>query len=88
MITSKLKKTLVSKSKTLEPILRVGKNGLTDSVIIEIKKQLHKKKLIKIKFLKAAIGDKKKKEFAKEVAERTNSILIHQVGFVVVLYRT
>ena len=88
MISSKLKKDLISKSKTLEPIMRIGKSGLTDSVIIEIKKQVHRRKLIKIKFLRAAIEDKKKKDFAKEIAERTNSELIHQVGFVIVLYRS
>ena len=31
--------------------------------------------------------DKSKKEFAEEVASKTNSELIHQVGFVVVLYK-
>ena len=78
-------KELVKRSKTLEPIIRIGKSGLTENVISEIKKQLTKRKLIKVKFLKSALGDMKRKDFAKEIAEKTDSELIHQVGFVVVL---
>jgi len=80
-------KKLKEKSKTLEPIIRVGKNGLTENTIKEIKKQLNKKKLIKVKFLRSFIGDKNKKEVAKEIAQKTNSQLIDSVGFVVVLYK-
>jgi len=32
------KKKLKLKSKMMEPIVRIGKNGITDKVIIEIKK--------------------------------------------------
>lgn len=81
------KQELVEKAKKLEPVLRIGKNGLTSGVVEEIKKQLKKKKLIKVKFLKAALEEKNRKEFAKEIAEKTDGELIHQVGFVVVLYK-
>ena len=80
-------KKLKDKAKTLEPVIRIGKNGLTESTIKEIKKQLNKKKLIKVKLLKAFISDKNKKEVAKEIAEKTSSQLIYMVGFVVVLYK-
>jgi len=80
-------KNLKEKSKLLEPIVRIGKNGLTDNMIKEIKKNLVKKKLIKVKFLKGALQDKNKKEFAMEVAEKTGAKLIDAVGFVVVLYK-
>jgi len=78
---------LKERAKTLEPVIRIGKNGFTENIIKEIKKQLNKKKLIKIKFLRAFISDKNKKEIAKEIAQKTNSRLIDQVGFVVVLYK-
>ncbi|MDP7180497.1 MAG: YhbY family RNA-binding protein [Candidatus Woesearchaeota archaeon] len=79
------KKDLKEKAKTLEPVIRIGKSGLSDGTIAEIKKQLEKKKLIKIKLLKAAIKDKDKKQLANELAEKTDSLLIDRVGFVVVL---
>ena len=80
-------KKLKEKAKTLEPDIRIGKNGLTESTIKEIKKQLNKKKLIKVKLLRAFISDKNKKEVAKEIAEKTSSNLIYMVGFVIVLYK-
>jgi len=80
-------KKLKEKAKTLEPVIRIGKNGLTENTIKEIKKQLNKKKLIKVKLLRAFISDKNKKEVAKEIAQKTNSQLIDLVGFVIVLYK-
>lgn len=77
-------KQMRSKAKLLEPMVRIGKNGLTEASINEIKKQLKKKKLIKIKLLKS-IEDRKK--LAKEIAEKTDSVLIESVGFVVVVYK-
>jgi RNA-binding protein len=78
---------LKSKAMLLEPIINVGKAGLTDSVIEEIKLQLKKRKLIKVKFLKSAIENKDKKQLAQELVSKTNAQLIHKVGFVVVLYK-
>jgi RNA-binding protein len=74
-------------AKLLDPIMRIGKNGLTDNTIKEIEKQLKKRRLIKIKMLRAFFEGKNKKEVAKEIAEKTNSILIDSVGFVVVLLK-
>ncbi|MBI4150322.1 YhbY family RNA-binding protein [Candidatus Woesearchaeota archaeon] len=77
---------LRDEARNLESIIRIGKNGLTDSVIAEIVSQLKKKRLIKLKLLKAFLEGKDKKETAKEIAEKTKSVLVQQVGFVVVLY--
>jgi RNA-binding protein len=81
------KKELKSKAMLLEPIINIGKGGLTDSVIEEIKVQLKRKKLIKVKFLKSALIKKDKKELAQELVDKTNAQLIHKVGFVVILYK-
>jgi RNA-binding protein YhbY len=68
------------------PILvRVGKAGITDSIIGEIKKHVKKRKMVKVKFLPAHASGKDKRQFAKELAEKTGTKTIHQVGFVVVL---
>jgi len=80
-------KELKSKAMNLEPIIWVGKSGITEEIIKEIKIQLQKKKLIKIKLLKSIIEKKGKKELAKNLAEKTDSRIITQVGFVVVLYK-
>ena len=76
-------KEIIAKAKELKPILRIGKSGLTEGMIKEIKKQLKQKKLIKIKFLPKEKTNKK--EYAKEIASKTDSELIQQVGFVCIL---
>lgn len=78
---------LRDKARHLEPILRVGKNGINDEQIKEIRATLQRKKLIKVKVLPSYAEDKDKKAIAREIAERTGSILVDQVGFVVVLYK-
>jgi RNA-binding protein len=78
-------KQLRSKAKSLEPILWIGKNGITDSVIQEIRKLLRKKRIIKIKLLKSALKDTGKKEAIHELVNKTDAILIEAVGFVCVL---
>ncbi len=80
-------KELKNKAKLLEPTIRIGKNGLTESQINEIKKQLNKKRLVKIKLLKSCIAGKDRKDIAGQIAEKTNSAIIEQVGFVFVLYK-
>lgn len=38
--------------------VRIGKNGITGGVIAEIRRQLEKYKIVKVKFLRCAIIDK------------------------------
>ena len=77
----------LKKAKVLEPVIRIGKSGLTANVIEEIKKHLRKRKLIKVQMLRSFLEDKDKKLAAKEVAEKTGSIIADSVGFVVVLLK-
>lgn len=70
----------------LSPALRIGKNGITETVVKQAIAQLKRKKTIKVKFLPSAIQDNKK-QLAQELAEKTRSKIVHRVGFVVVLSR-
>ena len=79
------RKAVKEKAKLLEPIVRVGKNGLTESLVEEIKLQLKKRGLIKVKMLRSFLGRSDKRRMANEIAERTDSMLVDNVGFVVVL---
>ncbi len=80
-------KKLKSKAVALEPVVRIGKAGINDNIIKEIKKQLKKKELIKVKLLGSFVKGKDKKLLADELAEKANAIIVHKVGFVVVLYK-
>lgn len=72
-------------SHSLNPILRIGKNGMTESIIEEIKNLLKSKKIIKIKLNKSISDDYDRKALAKEIASKTESILINQIGNNIVL---
>ncbi len=80
-------KELKKRARLLDPAARIGKNGLTEGTVEEIKRLLEKRKLIKVKFLSSAVKGKNKKELAKELAQRTGAELIDMVGFVAILYR-
>ena len=83
----KEKIVLRSKAKKLNPVLRIGKSGLSESMIGEINKNLIKRKLIKIKLLKSSFAKKEREELINSVVLQTNSELIDSVGNVFVIYR-
>ena len=74
---------------TLQPTIRIGKNGLTDELIKEIKKQLKIKRAVKVKMLKAFIDTlekkKHKKLIAAKIAEEAGAKIEGMTGFVFVL---
>ena len=71
----------------LTPLLNIGKNGVTDSVIEELLRQLKRNKLVKVKILKSALEDMDRKAIAGELAKRTGSQLVEIRGSSAVLYR-
>ncbi|MBW2964262.1 YhbY family RNA-binding protein [Candidatus Woesearchaeota archaeon] len=80
-------KRLRSRARALEPQVRIGKNGLTDNAVLQVKKLIVKRKLVKVKLLRSFLDSNDRKAAAKELAARTGSELVEQVGFVVVLYK-
>jgi len=79
------KKFFKEKAKNLNPSVWIGKRGLSESQIAEIKKQLKIRRLIKVKLLKPITDSFDRHEFAKELAQKSSSELIDVVGSVVVL---
>jgi len=71
----------------LEASTHIGKNGVTPSLIEEIKRQLKDNKLIKVKLLKSAVEAMPREEIAKDLAEKTVSELIEVKGNTVVLFK-
>ena len=78
---------LSSKAANIKPIVWIGKNGLNLDVFDEIKRQLDKKELIKIKFNKSFFSEKDKKQVAEDIVVKTKSELISFVGFTITLYK-
>jgi RNA-binding protein len=68
----------------LDPMLKVGKAGLTEGFIRSVDMALSQHDLVKIKFVEFK---EQKKELAPQLAEKTASHLIMRVGNVMVLHR-
>src|ERR1035437_6627141 len=68
----------------LEPMLKVGKAGLSEGFIRSVDVALTQHELVKIKFVEFKA---EKKELAPQLAERTASHLMMRVGNVMVLHR-
>jgi RNA-binding protein len=68
----------------LEPILKIGKAGLSDGFVQSVNDALSQHELVKIKFVEFK---DQKKELAPQLAERTASYLVMRVGNVMVLHR-
>jgi len=71
----------------LEATTHVGKNGVTPSLIEEIKRQLKDNKLVKVKLLKSAVEAMPREEIAGALARQTGAELIEVKGNTVVLFK-
>ena len=65
--------------------INIGKNGLNDNVIEEIKRQLEANELVKLKFAKNIARDKDK--FIDDIVSQTRAKLIDIRGHVAVIYK-
>lgn len=78
---------LKAEANQLSPILNIGKNGITDTLIEELNKQIKANRLVKVRVLKSAEEGKDLKAIAEEIAAATRSTVIEVRGRTVVLYR-
>jgi RNA-binding protein len=74
---------LRSKGQALEATVYVGKDGITESILGEIARQLDKRKLVKVKLLPAVEQDRH--ETAVELAAKSASVLVEVRGRTVLL---
>jgi RNA-binding protein len=68
----------------LEPVVRLGKNGVTDQFLGELNQALDAHELIKLKFISFK---EDKKTLAQEIAEKSRSELAGMIGNIAILYR-
>ncbi len=74
---------LRGRAQALPATVHVGKEGITQTVVDEITKQLKKTKLVKVKLLPALESDRKEAGLA--LANATSSVLVEVRGRTVVL---
>ena len=85
MLTGKQKRFLRSMGNEMDPILQIGKGGVTEAVITQTDETLEARELIKGRVLPNSIEDVQ--GAAEELAERTSSELVQVIGRNFLLYR-
>lgn len=83
MTEKEAKKELMRRAVEISPTVHVGKDGLKESIFDEIKEQVKKSRLIKIKILSNA--DSETNDIANTIAETTNSVIVDVRGSIVTL---
>ena len=77
----------LAKSQNLEVSVRIGRVGVTESVISELSDQLSRKNLVKVKANKGTTSDRQQRNsLFREIAELTRSNLVFQRGNVAVFW--
>ena len=84
-MTSKQRAYLKGLAMTMDPILQLGKGGLTPENTAAVEEALAARELIKISVLQNCMDDPK--ELAQMVAERTKSQVVQVIGKKIVLYK-
>lgn len=85
-MTSKERAAWRAKANTLEPIIQIGKEGITDNLITQIDDTLDVRELIKIR-VHLETAPQTPKEFAPQLADALQAEVIQVIGGVIVLYR-
>lgn len=83
-LTNPEKRDLKARAQRLEPVVKLGHGGMSEAFLRSLDTALAQHGLVKMKF-----SDHKdeRKELAPQIAERTDSTLIMQVGNVAVYFR-
>ncbi|QGU33039.1 ribosome assembly RNA-binding protein YhbY [Thermochromatium tepidum] len=84
-LTEKQKRWIKPQVHHLKPVVLIGQQGLTDSVLAEIERALDHHELIKVR---VNAGDRDERDAAIGlICQRTGADLVSRVGHVAALYR-
>lgn len=77
-----------AKSRELRVTLRIGKEGLSDPVLLELKDQLDSKRLVKLKINKGVVSDRSARStIISEIEESTGSTSVFTRGNIAVFWK-
>jgi RNA-binding protein len=84
-LTGKALRHLRALGHPLDPVIAVGKNGVTEVLAKEAARALEKHELIKVRVMQEAPLDRR--EAAEDLATKTGAILAQVIGRTFLLYR-
>lgn len=85
MLTGKQKRFLRAEAHHLTPIFQVGKGGVNDKMLTQIKEALEARELIKVRILDNC--EEEKHDVAEQLAQGSGAELVQLIGLTVVLYK-
>ncbi|MDE5974306.1 MAG: ribosome assembly RNA-binding protein YhbY [Eubacterium sp.] len=85
-MTSKERAAWRAKANSLEPIIQLGKEGISDNLITQIDDTLDARELIKIR-VHLETAPEGPKELAQQLAHKLQAEVIQVIGGIIVLYR-
>ena len=81
------KSELVKEVRSKSAKIILGKKGITNEFIEEVKRQLKREKIIKIRVLRSVLAEKSMDELTSEIATKTKSQLLETRGYTMLLAR-
>lgn len=84
MLTPKQRSFLSSLAQKLQPTVMLGKNGLTDAVYAQIRKEFAVRELLKLRFVDFKDT---RNDLANQIAENVAAELVRVIGNVAVFYK-
>ena len=85
MLNSKQRAKLRSLASNYDPMVMIGKDGLTDNILEQIDRQLFAHEMVKVNVLEGA--DKSAKDYLREVALALNAEEVCSIGRKFVVYK-
>ncbi len=85
-MTSKERARLRGEANTLEPIIQIGKDGVTDAVIAQMEDNFNTRELFKVR-VHLETAPEAPKELAAKLAEAVKCEIIQVIGGIIVVFR-
>ncbi|MFT9097066.1 ribosome assembly RNA-binding protein YhbY [Liquorilactobacillus sp.] len=85
LLNGKQKKFLKAKAHNMKPIFQVGKEGISDKWVEQIRYALDKRELVKVNVLQGS--DFEASDVSDYLTENTDIVVVQVIGHVLVLYR-
>ena len=87
-MTSKQRAFLKKEVHNLEPIVRIGKDGLSDNIVQSLLDAINSRELIKVKVLQNLDADKDDtREMAEELSRKSGAELVGVIGKIIIFYK-
>lgn len=85
-LSSKERSFLKKKAHYLEPLVRIGKDGVDDNVIKSIYQAVKKRELIKVKFLQNSDLEIDR-DLCNDIARESKSVFVDKIGKILIFFK-